>query len=100
VRTRAPLARTPHTQTHRHHRYIFEEKAERKAAAAAAAASAAAGADGGGGGGAVQARMQELGPRFTLKLLSLQKGTFDSKFGEYEWVHKKEMDTSRRRFHL
>ena len=30
--------------------------------------------------------LQELGPRFTLKLRSLQKGTFDSKFGEYEWV--------------
>ncbi|XP_069497695.1 ribosome production factor 1 [Ambystoma mexicanum] len=45
--------------------------------------------------------MQELGPRFTLKLRSLQKGTFDSKFGEYEWIHKRhEMDTSRRKFHL
>lgn len=32
--------------------------------------------------------IQELGPRFTLKLRSLQKGTFDSKFGEYEWVLK------------
>eukprot|EP00775_Hariotina_reticulata_P008898 gene8898-9075_t len=42
----------------------------------------------------------EIGPRFTLKLQSLQKGTFDSKHGEFEWVHKKEMDTSRRRFHL
>ncbi|XP_072918632.1 ribosome production factor 1 [Hemitrygon akajei] len=45
--------------------------------------------------------LQELGPRFTLKLRSLQKGTFDSKYGEYEWVHKRhEMDTSRRKFHL
>ncbi|OCT82520.1 hypothetical protein XELAEV_18025052mg [Xenopus laevis] len=45
--------------------------------------------------------IQELGPRFTLKLRSLQKGTFDSKYGEYEWVHKRhEMDTSRRKFHL
>ncbi|XP_078500851.1 ribosome production factor 1 isoform X2 [Lissotriton helveticus] len=45
--------------------------------------------------------MQELGPRFTLKLRSLQKGTFDSKFGEYEWIHKRhEMDTNRRKFHL
>ncbi|XP_077981160.1 ribosome production factor 1-like [Glandiceps talaboti] len=45
--------------------------------------------------------LQEIGPRFTLKLRSLQKGTFDSKFGEYEWVHKRhEMDTSRRKFHL
>jgi len=45
--------------------------------------------------------LQELGPRFTLKLRSLQKGTFDSKFGEYEWVMKRgEMDTSRRKFFL
>ena len=32
--------------------------------------------------------LKELGPRFTLKLRSLQKGTFDSKFGQYEWLHK------------
>lgn len=45
--------------------------------------------------------IQELGPRFTLKLRSLQKGTFDSKFGEYEWVHKRhEMDACRRKFNL
>ena len=31
---------------------------------------------------------QECGPRFTLKLLTLQHGTFDTKGGEYEWVHK------------
>lgn len=48
----------------------------------------------------VKARLQELGPRFTLRLVSLQKGTFDSKGGEFEWVHKPEMDTSRRKFHL
>ncbi|CAD7691670.1 unnamed protein product [Nyctereutes procyonoides] len=29
-------------------------------------------------------RIQELGPCFTLRLRSLQKGTFDSKYGEYE----------------
>ncbi|KAM3876383.1 ribosome production factor 1 [Diretmus argenteus] len=45
--------------------------------------------------------IQELGPRFTLKLRSLQKGTFDSKFGEYEWVLKRhENDACRRRFNL
>lgn len=38
--------------------------------------------------------IQELGPRFTLKLRSLQKGTFDSKFGEYEWIHKVSNDSS------
>jgi len=48
-----------------------------------------------------KARLQELGPRFTLKLRWIQEGVFDTQFGEYEWIHKrKEMDTSRRKFHL
>jgi len=59
----------------RHHRYEF--KSESKAA------------------------LQEIGPRFTLRLRSLQKNTFDTKFGEYEWILKRhEMETSRRRFFL
>jgi len=38
--------------------------------------------------------LKELGPRFTLKLRSLQKGIFDSKYGEFEFEHRrKEMDT-------
>lgn len=46
-------------------------------------------------------RLQELGPRFTLKLKWILAGTFDTKFGEYEWYHKRhEMETSRRRFML
>ena len=48
-------------------------------------------------------RLRDLGPRFTLKLRSLQKGTFDSKFGDYEWIisnHRHEMETSRRKFFL
>jgi len=45
--------------------------------------------------------LRELGPRFTLKLRSVQKGTFDSKCGEYEWIRKRhEMEDSRRKFHL
>ncbi|CAK9167048.1 unnamed protein product [Ilex paraguariensis] len=36
----------------------------------------------------IVARLQECGPRFTLKLISVQQGTFDTKSGEYEWVHK------------
>lgn len=49
----------------------------------------------------VKTRLQELGPRFTLKLKWLQEGTFDTEFGEYEWIHKrKEMDSTRRKFHL
>lgn len=43
--------------------------------------------------------LQELGPKFTLKLKWLQKGTLDRQ-GEYEWVFKPEMETSRRRFFL
>lgn len=49
---------------------------------------------------AEQARIQELGPQFCLKLKWLQHGTFDTKYGEYEWIHKKEMGTSRRKFFL
>lgn len=48
-------------------------------------------------------RLKELGPRFTLKLRSLQKGTFDSKFGDYEWIisnRRHDMETSRRKFFL
>mmetsp|Transcript_25 Transcript_25/g.62 ORF Transcript_25/g.62 Transcript_25/m.62 type:complete len:308 (-) Transcript_25:97-1020(-) len=59
----------------RHHRYIFD--------------------------GPDKARLQPLSPTFTLKLRWLMKGTFDTKKGEYEWIHKRrEMDTSRKRFFL
>jgi len=45
--------------------------------------------------------LQELGPRFTLRPRYLQKGTFDSKSGEYYWLFKRrEMETSRRKFFL
>jgi len=60
----------------RHHRYIYDEEDKK-------------------------VRIQELGPRFSLKLRSLQRGVMDTKFGEYVWVHKKkDMDTSRARFFL
>ena len=58
----------------RHHRYVFAQKDKTS--------------------------LQELGPRFTLKLHWLQQGTFDMAKGEYEYKHKTEMDTSRRRFFL
>lgn len=48
-------------------------------------------------------RLKEMGPRFTLKLRSLQKGTFDSKFGDYEWIisdKRHDMETSRKKFFL
>lgn len=59
----------------RHHRYMFSETGER-------------------------AYLQEIGPRLTLKLRSLQLGTFDTQHGLYEWFHKPDLDTSRRRFFL
>jgi len=58
----------------RHHRYIFDSTSK--------------------------ARLQEIGPRFTLKLQWIQHGTFDTAHGSYEWIHKPELDTSRRRFFL
>ncbi|KAL0272830.1 UNVERIFIED_CONTAM: hypothetical protein PYX00_005658 [Menopon gallinae] len=61
----------------RHHRYMFTKDAK--------------------------PRLMELGPRFTLKLRSLQLGTFDTKTGEYEWIiqnHRHDMETSRRKFFL
>ncbi|EYC34630.1 hypothetical protein Y032_0001g65 [Ancylostoma ceylanicum] len=60
----------------RHHRYEFKKEGQKAA-------------------------LLELGPRFTLRLKWLQKGTFDTKWGEFEWVLKRhEMETSRRRFFL
>ncbi|XP_016844866.2 probable ribosome production factor 1 isoform X2 [Nasonia vitripennis] len=48
-------------------------------------------------------RLRELGPRFTLRLRSLQHGTFDSKYGNYEWIiqgRRHQLETSRRKFFL
>ena len=61
----------------RHHRYIYKKENDK-----------------------VRARLQELGPRFTLKLKWLQEGTFDSESGEYEWVHKRGLLTNRKKFNL
>lgn len=50
-----------------------------------------------------KAKLKELGPRFTLKLRSIQQGTFDSKFGDFEWIitgKRHQMETSRRKFFL
>ncbi|XP_055702743.1 probable ribosome production factor 1 [Phlebotomus papatasi] len=61
----------------RHHRYEFTKDGKR-------------------------AKLHELGPRFTLKLRSLQQGLFDSKCGDYEWIitNKRHMMEARRRFFL
>lgn len=61
----------------RHHRYQFTKEGER-------------------------AKLRELGPRFTLKLRSLQEGTFDSKTGDFDWMitNKRHAMEGRRRFFL
>ena len=79
----------------RHHRYIFDEVTN------AARVEAAKKHDKTNPMPNVNTRLQELGPRFTLKLRWIQEGIFDTQFGEYEWIHKrKEMDVTRRKFHL
>jgi ribosome production factor 1 len=83
----------------RHHRYVFRESSETEYKKRQELAQKSQGAD--AKAPPVKTKLQELGPRFTLKLRWLQEGTFDTKHGEYEWKHKrKEMDTTRRRFHL
>ena len=61
----------------RHHRYEFTKDGKR-------------------------AKLKELGPRFTLKLRSIQEGTFDSKTGDYAWIvtNKRHAMEGRRRFYL
>lgn len=62
----------------RHHRYVYRKEGE-----------------------TTRARLQELGPRFTLKMKWLQEGTFDTEFGEFEWIaHRKSMESSRLKFQL
>ena len=79
----------------RHHRYIFDEITNQKRIEAVKEHDKDHPMPN------INTRLQELGPRFTLKLRWLQEGTFDTQFGEYEWIHKrKEMDITRRKFHL
>lgn len=62
----------------RHHRYEFDKTGKR-------------------------VKLRELGPRFTLKLRSLQQGVFDSKTGDYEWIitnKRHQLESNRRRFYL
>ncbi|KAL6861551.1 hypothetical protein ACP4OV_017251 [Aristida adscensionis] len=81
----------------RHHRYIFEQKESKVASKDQKTKKPESKKQ---AEKQVTCRLQECGPRFVLKLLTLQHGTFDTKSGEYEWVHKPDMDTSRRRFFL
>lgn len=56
----------------RHYRYNFKDSGER-------------------------CKLQEIGPRFTLKLRYLQHGTFDSKAGEYEFIWRPDSQVSRKK---
>ena len=47
-----------------------------------------------------KARLQEIGPSFTLKLKSLQSGAFDSSRGEYEWITPFDSHQNKRAFAL
>lgn len=47
-----------------------------------------------------RANLQEVGPRFTLKLHKLQLGTLDSQFGEYEFLYKPKDGVDRKQFYL
>ncbi|KAL3620229.1 hypothetical protein CASFOL_035141 [Castilleja foliolosa] len=68
----------------RHHRYIFETKVNKESESKGKGKKDEAAIP----KEKVIARLQECGPSFTLKLISLQHGTFDTKGGEYEWAHK------------
>lgn len=59
----------------RHHRYIFKENGQKVS-------------------------LQEVGPRVTLKLLSLQAGLFDPKFGQYEFKYQAKFQVSRKKFFI
>lgn len=41
--------------------------------------------------------LQEIGPRFTLKMRYLQHGTFDAKTGEYEFLWRPDSQVSKKR---
>lgn len=45
-------------------------------------------------------RLQEAGPAFTLRLLSIQKGFFDRGVGDYEFKYEDRMGIRRRKFYM
>jgi ribosome production factor 1 len=44
--------------------------------------------------------LQEIGPSFTLRLLSIQKGFFERESGDYEYKYSDRMGIRRRKFYL
>ena len=59
----------------RHHRYQFEEDLQ-------------------------GVRLQEIGPSFTLRLLSIQEGLFEREKGDFEFYYKDRMGIRRRKFYI
>jgi ribosome production factor 1 len=67
----------------RYYRYIFEEENEDN-----------------NNNSNIKVKLQEIGPRFVMRLLYVQKGLFDPQFGEYEWLYNHKMGVKRRKFYL
>ncbi|KAJ5232015.1 hypothetical protein N7468_004971 [Penicillium chermesinum] len=76
----------------RRHRYVFREKRETEKAVVGADGKEMAGAEG------IRTGLQELGPRFTLKLRRVDKGIQRASGQEWEW--KGGMEKERTKFQL
>ncbi|RAL10103.1 rRNA-binding ribosome biosynthesis protein RPF1 [Aspergillus homomorphus CBS 101889] len=76
----------------RRHRYVFRDKRETEKAVVGADGKEMKGAEG------IRAGMQELGPRFTLKLRRIDKGIQRASGQEWEW--KGGMEKTRTKFQL
>lgn len=59
----------------RHHRYLFKDEGRKVI-------------------------LQEVGPRMTLKLRSLEQGTFEGKHAKHEFMYQANMQVSRKKFFL
>lgn len=80
----------------RHHRYVYRKEKKKDSDTKGSSGSVS-----GSSGEKIRARLQELGPRFTLKMKWLQDGAFDTQFGEYEWICKRKLaESSRKKFSL
>lgn len=76
----------------RRHRYVFRDKRETEKSIVGADGKPVKGVEG------IRAGLQELGPRFTLKLRRVDKGIQRSSGQEWEWKGK--TDRVRTKFQL
>ena len=91
----------------RHHRYVYRREKKKDSDSKGSSGGSSSSVSGGSvgvsssSGEKIRARLQELGPRFTLKMKWLQDGAFDTQFGEYEWICKRKLaESSRKKFSL